>query len=82
MIFGTFCFVMTVHAFFTYPETAKKSLEEIDVLFDKNVPAWRSAGTTTTFEDKVEEVRRTGGIRERKAEVAAADSSAVHEEDV
>lgn len=77
MIFGTFCFAMTVHAFFTYPETAKKSLEEIDVLFDKNIPPWRSAATGATFEDRVEEVRKTGGIRERKAEVAQA----AHEEE-
>lgn len=60
------------------PETAKKSLEEMDMLFNKNVPAWRSAATGATFEEKVEEVRRTGGIRERKADAAAA----AHEEDV
>lgn len=34
---------MTVHIFFTYPETSRKSLEEIDVLFDSDVPPWRSA---------------------------------------
>ncbi|KAK2595299.1 hypothetical protein QQS21_007014 [Conoideocrella luteorostrata] len=65
MISGTFCVVMTVHAFFIYPETARESLEEIDVLFDEDIPAWRSfkAGT---FVDRVAEVRRTGGIAELK----------------
>ncbi|GJN71354.1 sugar transporter [Purpureocillium lilacinum] len=69
MIFGTFCFAMTAHAFLTYPETAKRSLEEIDQLFEQNLTAWRTGRTGATFEDKVEEVRRTGGIRERKQEV-------------
>lgn len=77
MIFGTFCIVMTVHAFFMYPETAKKSLEEIDVLFDRSIPAWRSSNDGHTFEDKVAEVRRTGGIAELKR-----DEGAVHHEDV
>lgn len=26
-----------------YPETARKTLEEIDVLFDANIPPWRSS---------------------------------------
>ncbi|KAG9251105.1 general substrate transporter [Emericellopsis atlantica] len=42
MIFGTFCIAMTFHIFFTYPETVKKSLEEIDTIFDKNLPPWKS----------------------------------------
>ncbi|KAJ6441113.1 sugar transporter [Purpureocillium lavendulum] len=71
MIVGTFCFAMTVHAFLTYPETARKSLEEIDELFEHNVAAWRTTHAGKTFEDKVDEVRRTGGISERKAETEA-----------
>lgn len=71
MIFGTFCVVMTVHAFFMYPETAKKSLEEIDVLFDQNIPAWHSSKAGQTFEDKVAEVRLTGGIAELKHDEVA-----------
>lgn len=62
MIFGTFCIAMTAHIFFTYPETVKKSLEEIDTIFDDNVPAWRTT-TLATFEDKVAEVQATGGIK-------------------
>ncbi|KAL2754823.1 hypothetical protein ACRALDRAFT_2106637 [Sodiomyces alcalophilus JCM 7366] len=42
IIFGVFCFVMTFHVFFMYPETAGKSLEEIDVLFDGDIPAWKT----------------------------------------
>lgn len=75
MIFGTFCLVMTAHVYFMYPETAKKSLEEIDVMFDENMPAWRTA-KAATFEDKVAEVKQTGGILEHK------NVEAAHEEQV
>ncbi|KAK7432304.1 hypothetical protein QQZ08_001251 [Neonectria magnoliae] len=63
MIFGTFCIAMTFHAFFTYPETSRKTLEEVDLLFDANIPAWRSAKAGVTFEEKVEEAKRTGGLK-------------------
>lgn len=49
-----------------FPETAKKSLEEIDVLFDENIPAWRSANVVSTFEEKVIRVKEKGGLEERK----------------
>ncbi|KAF4555617.1 Sugar (and other) transporter-like protein 35 [Elsinoe fawcettii] len=42
IIFGVFCFAMTIHIFFTYPETAGKTLEEIDAIFDANIPPWKS----------------------------------------
>jgi hypothetical protein len=63
MIFGTFCIAMTFHAFFTYPETARKTLEEVDVLFESNVPAWRSAKASGGFDEKVQEAKRTGGLK-------------------
>lgn len=66
MIFGTFCIAMVFHVYFMYPETVKKSLEEIDVLFDDNIPAWRSASAVSTFEEKVVRVKETGGIEEAK----------------
>ncbi|KXH31610.1 hypothetical protein CSAL01_04607 [Colletotrichum salicis] len=53
MIFGTFCAAMTVHIFFTYPETSGKTLEEIDELFDSNIPAWRTGSAGVRFEDRV-----------------------------
>ncbi|RKL33036.1 High-affinity glucose transporter [Fusarium oxysporum] len=58
MIFGTFCIAMTFHAFFTYPETARKTLEEVDVLFESNVPAWRSAKASGGFDEKVQEAKQ------------------------
>lgn len=63
MIFGTFCIAMTFHAFLMYPETSKRTLEEVDALFDGNVSAWRSAATGLDFEAKVEQAKRTGGLK-------------------
>lgn len=66
MIFGTFCIAMVFHVYLMYPETAKKSLEEIDVLFDGNIPAWRSTSAVSTFEEKIVRVKEAGGIEEAK----------------
>ena len=68
MIFGTFCVVMTFHIFFTFPETAQKSLEEIDHIFDDNIPAWKSK-QTGNFDQKVAEVQATGGLKDRTPSV-------------
>jgi hypothetical protein len=59
MIFGTFCAVMTVHVFLLFPETAGKSLEEIDELFNSNLPAWRNKDAVPNFEDGVAKTRKT-----------------------
>lgn len=42
-VFGTFCGAMTIHTFLSYPETRKKTLEEIDITFQNGIPPWRSA---------------------------------------
>ncbi|KAK2599423.1 hypothetical protein N8I77_011177 [Diaporthe amygdali] len=69
MIFGTFCAVMTVHVFFFYPETAGKSLEEIDDVFESKTPAWRT-GQLGTFQDRLQEVERKQGDVETTHEEA------------
>ncbi|CAI7597592.1 unnamed protein product [Penicillium bialowiezense] len=33
LVFGVFCFAMTVHVFFAFPETAGKTLEEVETMF-------------------------------------------------
>jgi hypothetical protein len=58
MIFGTFCVVMGIHVFFMWPETCQKSLEEIDILFDGSIPAWRSAKVSSRFDEEVAEIER------------------------
>ncbi|WEW61135.1 high affinity glucose transporter [Emydomyces testavorans] len=48
IVFGVFCAVMLVHVFFMFPETAGKTLEEVEDIFTKGgvkyigTPAWRT----------------------------------------
>ncbi|KUI69649.1 High-affinity glucose transporter [Cytospora mali] len=70
MIFGTFCAFISIHVFFFYPETAGKSLEEIEYVFESKVPAWRSAKIGGTFEDRIQAVEQKRGV----------DGEATHEE--
>ncbi|PLB37502.1 sugar porter family MFS transporter [Aspergillus candidus] len=58
IIFGVFCTVMTFHVYFLYPETARKTLEEVDEMFDQNVPAWRSHEMGDKFGEQVERQRQ------------------------
>lgn len=76
MIFGTFCAVIFFHVFFTYPETCGKSLEEIDVVFEGDVPAWRSGTFGGTFQDRADESRRKreAGGEVRGDELLAPDA--------
>ncbi|KAJ5736440.1 High-affinity glucose transporter [Penicillium malachiteum] len=60
VIFAVFCFVMTFHVFFLYPETAGRSLEEIDMVFDSNVKPWRTGLVKDTFEDQIERHKGSG----------------------
>ncbi|KAJ5089299.1 hypothetical protein N7532_007983 [Penicillium argentinense] len=43
LIYGVFSFAMTLHVFFCFPETAGKTLEEVEGLLSSNRPAWRTA---------------------------------------
>lgn len=58
---------MIFHIFFTYPETVGKSLEEIDDLFDSNIPAWHSKNARGRFEDRVAETK-TGEVEHKEYE--------------
>ncbi|KAI9793090.1 MAG: hypothetical protein M1816_000988 [Peltula sp. TS41687] len=42
LIFGIFCTAMAIHVFFLFPETAGKSLEEVESMFLSKTPAWRT----------------------------------------
>ncbi|OJJ08587.1 hypothetical protein ASPVEDRAFT_47720 [Aspergillus versicolor CBS 583.65] len=58
IIFGVFCTVMTFHVFFLYPETAQRSLEEIDLMFDSDVKAWETTKIDSKFGEQVERHRK------------------------
>ncbi|KAH0605611.1 uncharacterized protein H6S33_004833 [Morchella sextelata] len=53
IMFGVFCFCGVAHSFFMFPETAGKTLEEIDYLFGKGIPAWKSAKVNSRLDEKV-----------------------------
>jgi hypothetical protein len=42
LIFGVFCTAMAIHTFFMFPETAGKTLEDVEEMFLANVPAWKT----------------------------------------
>jgi MFS family permease len=42
IVFGVFCAAMAVHTFFFFPETAGKSLEDIEEMFIAGTPAWKT----------------------------------------
>ncbi|KAF2124627.1 high affinity glucose transporter [Dothidotthia symphoricarpi CBS 119687] len=42
IIFGVFCTAMAIHTFFCFPETAGKTLEDIEEMFLAGVPAWKT----------------------------------------
>ncbi|BCS23449.1 sugar porter family MFS transporter [Aspergillus puulaauensis] len=74
IIFGVFCTVMTFHVFFMYPETAQRSLEEIDLMFDSDVKAWETTKIDSRFGEQVE--------RHRKGSVVAEHADVSHKERV
>ncbi|KAG0356037.1 hypothetical protein BG005_005047 [Podila minutissima] len=58
-IFAGFCVAMTIHIFFMFPETKGRTLEEMDGLFNSDVPAWKTRSLVTGKADaagKLEEV--------------------------
>lgn len=46
---------MIFQIFFMYPETARRSLEEIDIVFDTDVKPWQTATITDIFQQEVEQ---------------------------
>ena len=69
LVFAIFCIVMTIHFFLAFPETKGVTLEEIDEIFEANVPAWRTAGLVQA--NKLEKIAKAIEDGE-KPEVAVA----------
>jgi hypothetical protein len=49
---------MVFHIFFTYPETAGRTLEEIDYIFECDLPVWRTSQAKSKFAEDIEAVQR------------------------
>lgn len=57
IIFGVLCLGAAVQAYFTYPETCGKTLEEIEVLFSKGGPKpWKTKPGGSRLEAEIEAV--------------------------
>lgn len=64
IIFGVLCFGAAAQAYLTYPETSKKSLEEIEFLFSSKGPKpWKTRPGESKLDAKIEqEVRRRSSV--------------------
>jgi sugar porter (SP) family MFS transporter len=57
-IFAAFCVAMTIHVFFMFPETKGRTLEEMDELFNSDVPAWKTRSLPASHLDRdIEELK-------------------------
>ena len=57
ILFGVFCIAMFIHVFFMFPETAGKSLEEVEAMFTDpkgpkylGTPPWRTSVVHKTLD--------------------------------
>ncbi|KAF2460099.1 sugar transporter [Lineolata rhizophorae] len=76
MIFGTFCACTVVHAFFGYPETQGKTLEEIDLIFEPDIKPWKTRHITSQFAERVQAFEEKGAGGAEHAEVSDTKGTA------
>jgi len=58
IIFGTLCMGAAIQAFLTYPETAGKTLEEIEVLFSDGAPKpWLTKPGGSLLDERIKQAR-------------------------
>ena len=86
IVFGVFCIAMFLHVLFLFPETAGKSLEEVEAMFTDptgpkyiGTPAWKThvvTRTTLLLEKGEIDPEKTAAYHEDSAERSASDSRA------
>lgn len=79
IIFGVLCFAAALQAYFTYPETCRKTLEEIEILFSKGGPKpWRTKPGESRLAAEIEAVieRKTNGAESFEHRELAPSASA------
>ncbi|KAJ5536337.1 hypothetical protein N7513_009523 [Penicillium frequentans] len=69
-VFGTFCFAAAIHVFFLFQETCGKSLEEIDIIFEKE-SIW-------AFKAKQEPSRLAADIEQAKEDLSVGKVGVSH----
>lgn len=87
IIFGVMCFLGATQFYFTYPETAGKTLEEIEEMFAPGGPKpWHTKPGHSKLDTLVAEAREKGlqinDVADRKLSVAQAEHYEVHNEKV
>ncbi|KAL5337518.1 general substrate transporter [Aspergillus crustosus] len=80
ILFGVFCAAMTVHVFFFFPETAGKTVEDVDAMFQTKFKAWktkvqyhdiRRVEQGAGFEKSVDEEKNSPAVGEKRVEAVA-----------
>lgn len=77
IVFGTFCIVAAIHFFLCWPETAGKTLEQVDEIFESNTKAWNTSVTRNT----TEALEAVGHEIEQNDGPKAMDQKATHVEE-
>jgi hypothetical protein len=80
IVFGTLCFGAAIQAFFTYPETAGKTLEEIEELFRRGGPRpWKTKPGGSLLDQHILDFQqrghKTGGMMGTEGRVEYADKT-------
>ncbi|KAJ5649549.1 uncharacterized protein N7484_003272 [Penicillium longicatenatum] len=57
-VFGTFCFAATIHLFFLFQKTCGKSLEEIDIIFEENIWAFKAKQEPSCLAADIKQARK------------------------
>lgn len=77
IVFGVFCLCMLIHTFFMFPETAGKTLEEVELMFEDpkgirgiGTPAWK-----TRVEYRHAVALERGEVSGRKGSVLSGEES-------
>ena len=73
IIFGVLCFAAALQAFLFYPETARKSLEEIEIMFSPEGPRpWKTRPGDSLLDGRIDALRemRQQGVAIEKAAAA------------
>ena len=82
IIFGEICFGAAVQAYFTYPETARKSLEQIEVLFSAGGPRpWKTRPGDSGLDARIDafrEMQSQGIAIEKLANIAEMEKESWH----
>jgi len=66
IIFGVLCFAAAVQAFFTYPETCGKTIEEIEILFNKGGPKpWKTKPGDSRLDSEIQAVLERTALGEK-----------------